>query len=100
MRMYEITEQYYFEELLSTIESKKNDFLDPNRSRYLVRELDIGNITFDFYKDEKAIAQIELIEEAVKRLEPEFQYKSNSDFVENVCKQLVIENYYRYGGRK
>ena len=100
MRMYKITEQYYFEELLSTIESKKNNFLDPNRSRYLVRELDIGNITFDFYKDEKAIAQIELIEEAVKRLEPEFQYKSNSDFVENVCKQLVIDNYHRYGGRK
>lgn len=100
MRIYQITEQYYFEELMDKIKSKKNDFSDPNRSRYSSRELCIGNIIFDFYKDEKSLMQIELIQQAVKKLESEFQYKSNSDFLESYSRQLVIENYNGYGGRK
>ena len=75
------------------INSKKEEFSDSNRSRYSSRELGIGRVTFEFYKDEKALIQLDLIEEAVKRLELEFKDYTPEDIITGFRKQLVINLY-------
>ena len=93
LRMYGITEECYFEEEIMKINSKKEEFSDSNRSRYSSRELSIGRVTFEFYKDEKALIQLDLIEEAVKRLELEFKDYTPEDIITGFRKQLVINLY-------
>lgn len=93
LRMYRVTEECFFEEEVMKINSKKEEFSDSNRSRYSSRELGIGRVTFEFYKDEKALIQLGLIEEAVKRLELEFKNYTPEDIITGFRKQLVINLY-------
>lgn len=93
LRMYRVTEECFFEEKIMKINSKKEEFSDSNRSRYSSRELGIGRVTFEFYKDEKALIQLDLIEEAVKRLELEFKDYTPEDIITGFRKQLVINLY-------
>ena len=93
LRMYRVTEECFFEEEIMKINSKKEEFSDSNRSRYSSRELSIGRVTFEFYKDEKALIQLGLIEEAVKRLELEFKNYTPEDIITGFRKQLVINLY-------
>ena len=93
LRMYRVTEECFFEEEIMKINSKKEEFSDSNRSRYSSRELGIGRVTFEFYKDEKALIQLDLIEEAVKRLELEFKDYTPEDIITGFRKQLVINLY-------
>lgn len=93
LRMYRVTEECFFEEEIMKINSKKEEFSDLNRSRYSSRELGIGRVTFEFYKDEKALIQLGLIEEAVKRLELEFKNYTPEDIITGFRKQLVINLY-------
>ena len=93
LRMYRVTEECFFEEEIMKINSKKEEFSDSNRSRYSSRELSIGRVTFEFYKDEKALIQLDLIEEAVKRLELEFKDYTPEDIITGFRKQLVINLY-------
>lgn len=93
LRMYGITEECFFEEEIMKINSKKEEFSDSNRSRYSSRELGMGRVTFEFYKDEKALIQLGLIEEAVKRLELEFKDYTPEDIITGFRKQLVINLY-------
>ena len=93
LRMYRVTEECFFEEEIMKINSKKEEFSDSNRSRYSSRELGIGRVTFEFYKDEKALIQLDLIEEAVKRLELEFKDYMPEDIITGFRKQLVINLY-------
>ena len=93
LRMYRVTEECFFEEEIMKINSKKEEFSDSNRSRYSSRELGIGRVTFEFYKDEKALIQLGLIEEAVKRLELEFKDYTPEDIITGFRKQLVINLY-------
>lgn len=93
LRMYRVTEECFFEEEIMKINSKKEEFSDSNRSRYSSRELGIGRVTFEFYKDEKALIQLGLIEEAVKRLELEFKNYTPEDIITGFRKQLVINLY-------
>ena len=93
LRMYRVTEECFFEEEIMKINSKKEEFSDSNRSRYSSRELSIGRVTFEFYKDEKALIQLDLIEEAVKRLELEFKDYMPEDIITGFRKQLVINLY-------
>ena len=102
LRMYGITEECFFEEEIMKIKNKKEKFSDPNRAWRSNRELKIGNITFDFYKDEKALIQLELVEATLNGLEPEFKYHSSFDTIDDIIdesrKQLVIKNYRKIGG--
>lgn len=93
LRMYRVTEECFFEEEIMKINSKKEEFSDSNRSRYSSRELGIGRVTFEFYKDEKALIQLGLIEETVKRLELEFKNYTPEDIITGFRKQLVINLY-------
>lgn len=93
LRMYRVTEECFFEEEVMKINSKKEEFSDSNRSRYSSRELGIGRVTFEFYKDEKALIQLGLIEETVKRLELEFKNYTPEDIITGFRKQLVINLY-------
>lgn len=93
LRMYRVTEECFFEEEIMKINSKKEEFSDSNRSRYSSRELGMGRVTFEFYKDEKALIQLGLIEEAVKRLELEFKDYTPEDIITGFRKQLVINLY-------
>ena len=93
LRMYRVTEECFFEEEIMKINSKKEEFSDSNRSRYSSRELGIGRVTFEFYKDEKALIQLGLIEETVKRLELEFKDYTPEDIITGFRKQLVINLY-------
>ena len=93
LRMYRVTEECFFEEEIMKINSKKEEFSNSNRSRYSSRELGMGRVTFEFYKDEKALIQLGLIEEAVKRLELEFKDYTPEDIITGFRKQLVINLY-------
>lgn len=93
LRMYRVTEECFFEEEIMKINSKKEEFSDSNRSRYSSRELGMGRVTFEFYKDEKVLIQLGLIEEAVKRLELEFKDYTPEDIITGFRKQLVINLY-------
>lgn len=93
LRMYRVTEECFFEEEIMKINSKKEEFSDSNRSRYSSRELGIGRVAFEFYKDEKALIQLGLIEETVKRLELEFKNYTPEDIITGFRKQLVINLY-------
>lgn len=93
LRMYRVTEECFFEEEIMKINSKKEEFSDSNRSRYSSRELGMGRVTFEFYKDEKALIQLGLIEETVKRLELEFKNYTPEDIITGFRKQLVINLY-------
>lgn len=94
LRMYGVTDECFFEEEAMKISDKKKEFLDTNRNCNSICELKIGNVTFKFYQDNRALIQLELIEEAFKGLESEFIYYSSGDII----KQLVIKNYRKIGG--
>ena len=90
-RMYQVTENCVFKKELKKIHQLKKQLSyalqDNFKDKY---ELEIGNLVFDFYGDERALTQIELIEEAIKGLENEFIDCLTEEI--NV-KQLVMKNY-------
>lgn len=97
LRKYQVPDNCCFEsELL-----KLRGFIDEiKEKRVEFREYSINNLRFEFYNNERALTQLELIISAIEGIEKEFKYHTFSEMVAMPYKQLVIENYYRYGGRK
>ena len=97
--MYGVTNGCFYESELNRIESKRKRILNFNQSLTYSRfGLRIGDVIFDFYEDKRALIQLELIEEAIKGLESEFEYHSLDDISDNFDKQLVLKNYKNIGG--
>ena len=99
LKMYRITDDYSYEDIITKLELMKNSFSNPKRSRFTNEELKIGNVTFGFYNDEKALIQFGLIEEAIKNLEKDFIYQTFTDVTDEFGRQLVIKNYQKIGGK-
>ena len=97
--MYRITDDYSYEDIITKLELMKNSLSNPKRSRFTNEELKIGNVTFGFYNDEKALIQFGLIEEAIKNLEKDFIYQTFTDVTDEFGRQLVIKNYQKIGGK-
>ena len=93
LKLYGITDYYSYEDTIAKVEFMKDCFFNHKRSHFANDELKIGNIQFDFYKDEKALIQIELIEEAIKNLEKDFVYQTFAYIPDEFGKQLIITNY-------
>ena len=101
LRMHEITDNCCFEREIMRLkdfyekikEHKSNSFLEGVK----IRRYTIDNIVFDFYDDDKAFIQLDLLMEAIRGLKSEFGYQTFTDMIEN--KQLVMKRY-DYGGRK
>ena len=101
LRIYQVTDNCCFESELLKLK-RFVDEIKEKRGFYSLefREYSINNLRFEFYKDERAIIQLELIIAAIEGMEKEFKYHTFSEVVTIPYKQLVIENYHRYGGRK
>ena len=101
LRKYEVPDNCCFESELLKLK-RFVDEIKEKRGFYSLefREYSINNLRFEFYKDERSLVQLELIISAIEGMEKEFKYHTFSEVVTMPYKQLVIENYHRYGGRK
>lgn len=101
LRIYQVTDNCCFESELLKLK-RFVDEIKEKRGFYSLefREYSINNLRFEFYKDERSLVQLELIISAIEGMEKEFKYHTFSEIVTMPYKQLVIENYHRYGGRK
>lgn len=99
LKLHNVTDTCCYEREIMRIENLLDEIKEDKNNSFLshlkLREFSINNIIFEFYDDERALIQIELIKEAIKGLEQEFKYHTFSEIINEPIKQLIIKKYYK-----